>query len=192
MAHLFVRSASADEDAAVEWVSWDLAEDSLYLCPVPARPVRPDGEGGMPSVVRLVRSGADAGPAPWVLVAGPDAAVSVNGVAMAATGFRVLRDRDEIRMPGLGRAYFSTESLAVVVPFPGPASAGCPRCQQPIRPTADSRPADTGVKCPSCGVWYHQTNDYPCWTYSPACSLCGRETSLDSGFQWAPGGSHHG
>jgi hypothetical protein len=44
------------------------------------------------------------------------------------------------------------------------------------------------VKCPNCGVVYHQSEERPCWTYADSCSMCARKTDLDAGFQWTPDG----
>jgi hypothetical protein len=77
--------------------------------------------------------------------------------------------------------FYSTERLALVEEFPGAnAPAYCPRCKQAI---ASGHPA---VKCPGCGVYYHQSNELPCWTYTDVCALCPQSTALDAGYQWSP------
>lgn len=172
MAYLWLR----DRDG--EWAAlplapgvWELAGDR------PAR--RPRGEAG------AVRRGSallvHAGASPrWYLVAAPDCPVRVNGGPLP-TRIRALADRDELQV-GAGRMYFTTETLAAVVPFAGEASTCCARCRMAIlAPT----PA---VACPGCGVWHHQTDTLPCWTYAPACALCEQPTALESGFRWTPEG----
>ncbi len=74
------------------------------------------------------------------------------------------------------------ERLARVEPFPGIGkTAICPRCQLKLEKEMLS------VKCPNCSVWYHQTEDMPCWTYSEHCAICQQqETTLDAGYQWTP------
>lgn len=112
----------------------------------------------------------------WVLIA-PET-VYVNGSPLVG-GVRVLRDRDEIRV-GLRRVFFDEEEPARVVPFPGGAQpVHCPRCLRPVsagEPAVHSR----------CGVWHHQTDEFPCWTYSPSCSQCDQPSALDAGYAWSP------
>jgi hypothetical protein len=104
--------------------------------------------------------------------------VCVNGIALDA-GMRVLRDRDEL-VAGGERVFFSTETAAEVVPMPVmERAASCPRCRLPIDP---GTPA---VRCPRCRVWYHQSDEYPCFTYAP-CALCGEPSTLGAGLQWVP------
>ena len=118
----------------------------------------------------------------WVLVAGPEVRPIINGTP-APLGLVVLADRDEIRTPGGATLFFSCETRAVVEPFPESRSRGtCPRCRQAIAP------GDPAVRCPSCGLWHHATDDLPCWTYEPRCanSLCAQPTALDAEFRWTP------
>lgn len=112
----------------------------------------------------------------WLLLASES--VLVNGSPLFG-GVRVLRDRDEVRV-GSRRAYFSEEEPPQVVPFPGADEPIlCPRCKLAL--TA----GEPSVRCP-CGVWYHQSAEFPCFTYSERCSLCDRATTLDAGFRWTP------
>jgi len=137
------------------------------------------GLGGTAAAL-LLRSRTDQGEV-WLAMSATPAGVALNGAPLHA-GIHVLADRDEIRVAGLGRVFFSTEQLARVVPFPGAGTpAFCPRCKQEV--AADS-PA---VRCPACQRWYHQSDEYPCWTYTEQC-LCGHPTALDAGFQWTPNG----
>ena len=157
MAHVWVREGDPRE--AAEWSPLPLEGESLAV-----------------SAARLVRT-TDAGGG-WVVV-GP-CSVSVNGSRLD-TGIRVLRDRDELRAAG-GRMFFSSESLAVVVPFPDPGKTTfCPRCKLAIAPGSPA------VRCPQCGVWHHQSEELPCWVYSVSCSLCDHPTALDAGYRWVPG-----
>lgn len=131
--------------------------------------------------VQRVDSGAGSG---WVLLAGPDCDVSVNGLPLLA-GIRLLADRDEIRVAGASPVYFSAEALARIEPLPDTGrEVICPRCRQPIE---KGTPA---VRCPSssCGVWHHESERFPCWTYAATCSLCPQPTDLEAGFQWTPEG----
>lgn len=112
----------------------------------------------------------------WVLLA-PEMA-RVNGSPLVG-GVRVLRDRDEIRI-GPIRAFFSEEELPRVVPFPGADEPVlCPRCKTPLSV------GEPSVRC-SCGLWYHQSSDLPCWAYAETCSLCDQPTALDAGYRWSP------
>jgi hypothetical protein len=103
----------------------------------------------------------------------------VNSRTLPA-GLCVLANRDEIRI-GDEVQFFSTETQAEVVPFPGSVRAVyCARCRQQIEV---SLPA---VCCPNCGIWHHQSAELPCWTYAEKCAFCGQPTTLDSGFTWTP------
>ncbi len=128
---------------------------------------------------RLVQVDA-AGVGIWALVASPSFPVRLNGRVPAA-GLRVLVDQDEIRVGGSARYFFSTETLASVEPFPGAERAVfCGRCRQQIGTGASA------VRCPGCGVWYDESQETPCWSYSPNCAFCETRTALDSGFKWTP------
>jgi hypothetical protein len=113
----------------------------------------------------------------WIILG--SAAVRVNGEPLDV-GIRVLRDRDELRA-GDRRAFFSTESLAKIVPFPGgERPTFCPRSRLEITPGSPA------VACPQCKVWHHQSEELPCWTYSERCATCDQSTALDAGFRWTP------
>lgn len=115
----------------------------------------------------------------WALISSHRSDVRVNGAPVTA-GMRVLADRDEIRIDGEVQ-YFSTESLAEVVPLPATErTLFCGRCRLKIE---TGSPA---VCCPSCGISFHQSGHLPCWTYSERCAFCSQETSLDAGFAWTP------
>lgn len=145
-----------------------------------ARPFETEarGEPQLGGVARLVSTQAAGGKEAWLLLAAPGQAL-VNGQPVWL-GLRVLRDRDEIQFTGGGSLFFSTESLARVMDFPGaPKQVFCPRCRDRIEP-------GPAVKCPACGVWHHQLGDRPCWTYAETCALCPQPTALNAGFQWTP------
>ena len=129
--------------------------------------------------VELRRVGAAAGD-DWALLATPVARVAINGVPHRI-GLAVLDDLDEIRLDERGAAFFSTETLAVVEPYPTAGPRGfCPRCKQQIEP------ASPAVRCPSCGLWHHASAELPCWTYAPLCAACAQDTALDAAFRWTP------
>lgn len=116
----------------------------------------------------------------WHLVTEPGAPVAVNGLRVPA-GLRTLRDRDELLVAGLGRAWFSTERLAEVEPLPPSGhQVSCPRCRQRIHP---GTPA---IRCPGCDLWHHASEDLPCWGYAPTCAMCPQSTEPDAGFRWMP------
>ncbi|MGA7342134.1 MAG: hypothetical protein WBE72_03280 [Terracidiphilus sp.] len=143
------------------------------------RAAKADEPGATPGeVIRFVRAEA-LGTGVWALIARPDSDVRVNSRAVPA-GLCVLTDRDEIRVGGEVQ-YFSTETLAAVEAFPGSERAMfCGRCRQQIEAGSQA------VHCPNCGVWYNQSGDLPCWTYSDKCTFCGHPTALDAGFAWTP------
>jgi hypothetical protein len=116
----------------------------------------------------------------WVLLAGASGDVRVNGFS-AVAGVRVLRDRDEIRADSVHTLFFSTETLAHIEDFlAGERAIFCGRCRQAMQN------GELGVRCPRCGIWYHQTDKLPCWTYSPTCAFCPQSTTLDEGYAWTP------
>ena len=134
-------------------------------------------DGSRPLILRVADSPGDER---WVVVHTPGSALRINGTALA-TGIRVLSHRDELRQAGIaGRVFFSLEGLAHVAPFDGVEGSRCPRCQQPIELGSPA------VRCPQCGVWHHESEEYGCWTYSPTCSLCDQPTELEGGFRWTP------
>jgi hypothetical protein len=151
---------------------WGDAEVSLR----PRRAGHAD-DGSLPLILRVADSPSDER---WVLVHSPGSALRINGTALV-TGIRVLSHRDELRLAGIaGRVFFSLEGLAHVAPFDGVEGSRCPRCQQPIEPGSPA------VRCPQCGVWHHESEEFGCWTYSPICSLCDQPTALEGGFRWTP------
>jgi hypothetical protein len=173
MAHLWVKNATE------QWAVLPLEETAFTLT---ANPPHSIGslveENNVLANVLLLRT-AEA-ERTWVLVAGSGTGVSVNGMPLV-TGIRVVGDRDEIRVPGSGSFYFSTETLARVEEFvAAEQTLFCPRCKQAIEAGA------AAVKCPGCGVWHHQTEDLNCWTYSDICALCTNKTDLNGSFRWTP------
>ncbi|MFY9556904.1 MAG: RING finger protein [Blastocatellia bacterium] len=177
MAHLWVR------DEAEQWAVLPLEHEAFTLAASPPKPIPPlSRESDAPSRLRsvvLVRAPAANGNTEWVLIAGSNSLASVNGIPLV-TGIRVVEDRDQIRVPDGCTVYFSTETLARVEGFSGPASMFCPRCKQEIEGGSDA------VKCPSCGVWHHQSPELNCWTYSDVCALCAQSTDLEGKFRWTP------
>jgi hypothetical protein len=147
------------------------------------RAARTSGEGSRGGV-RLLRSSRADGDI-WALAASPECELSLNGLPVPA-GLRVLRDRDEVRLAGGGRIFFSTERPAAIESYPEPLDGtqegSCPRCKDKIDPGSPA------VRCPGCGVWHHQSEMLPCWTYAERCFLCDQSTELDSGFRFVPEG----
>lgn len=118
----------------------------------------------------------------WLLMCIDRNAIALNGEVVHGA-IRVLADRDEIRVAGCGRVFFSTERLARVEPFPGADKRlDCPRCKLEIEV------AQAAVRCPnpSCGRWFHQLAERPCWTYADC--VCSQPTALDNGYRWSPEG----
>ncbi len=135
-----------------------------------------DAETEIFSAARLLRCATPDGER-WVIIGPPS--VRVNGLALDG-GIAVLRDRDELCCNG-ERVFFSTETLAVVTPYPdGERTIACGRCGLPIEA------ASPAVACPWCGLWHHQRDDLPCWTHIEKCSRCDQATALDADFTWTP------
>ena len=135
----------------------------------------------LPADSQIVRAN-ESGPPAWALVTRRKNGTRVNGRPVLA-GLCVLSDRDEIRTVGGDQYFFSTERLATPVKFPAmERTIFCGRCREEIVV------GSLAVCCPgaSCGVWYHQLPDRPCFTYHDKCTICGQPTSLDAGFSWTP------
>ncbi|MGO8757452.1 MAG: hypothetical protein ACLQG3_04940 [Terracidiphilus sp.] len=169
MAHLWTRGTSGWDAQMLDDVGIDVAALATSSAPevLPAK-----------KVARLLRTDSG-GSKLWALIASGDCDVRVNSRSVSA-GLCVLSDRDEIRI-GAEVQYFSTEALAAVVAFPAfDRPVFCGRCRQQIEAGAPA------VCCPGCGIWYNQSADLPCWTYSEKCAFCGHPTALDAGFTWTP------
>jgi len=172
MAHLWIRGEGGWGAQKLDGAEFNLAAFASRQTPKDERNARPG------KVARLVRADA-AGSRAWALIASRDSDVHVNSRVVPA-GLCVLDDRDEIRIGGEVQ-YFSTETPVTVEEFTASdRPVFCGRCRQKIEPGSPA------VCCPSCGVWYNQSADLPCWTYSDKCTFCGHPTALDSGFAWIP------
>ena len=171
MAHLWVQDDCGWDAVALVGAQCDLASRATRRTPDAAQAAADLG-------ATLVR--ADVGGSKiWALITPPKADTLVNSRELHA-GLCVLSDRDQIRI-GDQTQYFSTETLATVQPFPGSDHpVFCGRCRQQIEV---GTPA---VSCPDCGIWYNQSAEFPCWTYSSKCTFCGHPTALDTGFSWTP------
>ena len=174
MAHLWISHEPG------KWETLALGPEGIDMVPFPPQPLAAGGTAvlGDASAV-LLRFGRRDGV--WALIGGgqgPD--IRVNGMALR-TGIRILADRDEIVVGDRVSIYFSTEELAAVESLPETGNEPfCPRCKQRI---SSHSPV---VRCPKCGVFYHQSQDLPCWTYADVCALCPHPTALDVGYQWTP------
>lgn len=170
MAHLWMLD---DEE---EWGFFPLAGEEVSLGKIPPSPPDATSKTKLSEKPLLLRARDDS----WVLLCGDDGRVQINGLPPAA-GVRALRHKDRIQVQGVGTVFLSTENLPQVEPFPGAKARGqCPRCCKPI---AEGSPA---VCCPGCGVWYHQSDDYPCFSLAPTCIFCPQETDLEAGFRFVP------
>jgi len=167
MAHLWVEGSSTG-NAEPEWLVQPL--DGEAAVPLPAAR----------AAALLLSSRMPEGES-WLIMTVVPSGVALNGAPLR-TGIRTLADRDEIRIAGLGRVFFSSERLAQVQPFPGAdRRVDCLRCAQEILP---GTPA---VCCPRCGRWMHMSDELPCWGYSETC-VCPQLTAFDAGYQWTPNG----
>jgi len=176
MAHLWVRDGEG---------LWCIAplEHRLYSVGIGADGVAELAVGEKPDSAVVARHRTGDGRTSWILLAAEDQRVSVNGVSIVA-GIRVLQDRDHIQLFGHDTSisfFHSSELIPRVDTFPGSdQQVFCPRCKRVINP---GTPA---VTCPGCGVWYHQSDEYPCWTYSDICATCPQKTDLEAAFEFSP------
>ncbi len=146
------------------------------------KPAVSSGSRGIDAAVfaSINGGGENDGRADWVLLARAGVRVDVNGLPLG-TGLRLLRHQDEVRVDDAGTFFFSAETLPEIVPYPDDGqSRHCPRCKDVLKP---GTPA---VRCPCCALWYHQTDDMPCWTYGSRCGACDHPTAMDVGFRWSP------
>lgn len=179
MAHLWVQMP----DAEAGWGIAQVRNSVSVITPDPQEPVcEPRTREGTPGPLLMRRSVVQDEDL-WVLLAAPRHNIRVNGMRQS-TGAQVLADRDEIAFAGGPRFFFSTERLTEVVEFPGSdMDVRCARCR-----TAISK-GDLAAECPNCGVWHHQTEEFPCWTYDTVCAGCRKQpTALDGGYRFTPEG----
>lgn len=182
MPHLWTR----DPDGEITVVTFDGAIHSIgdhgtpnVVAAGPQNEIPPEETGPV-----LMRS-ASPGSADYVLLAPVTARVRINGDPLRL-GVRVLDDKDAIQFGADEVHLYSTERIARVEPFAGDSTRGvCPRCRQRIEP---GTPA---VRCPSCGIWHHQTADSPCWTgYEhepfPTCAMDDQPATLGGELRWVP------
>ena len=177
MSHLWLRSAEGKRIAhSINAGNYDLR---ALLLPGASGSSASPVEPGLAACVISVGSTNAGGR--WAVVAGHTTDLRVNGIPLMAMGMRVLADRDELAIPGVGSAYFSAEQLATVAPFPGADRVVlCGRCRQEI---ARGTPS---VECPQCGTAYHETAELNCFTYGAHCAFCPAPTALDAGYSWVP------
>jgi hypothetical protein len=117
MAYLWV-----ERGKGARWLTVELTGDAWVLstdAPTPLTAYRGNGSISRPTL--LVRRGS-AADAQWILLAGHEANVRVNGSPMAEAS-RVLRDHDEILLGDAEtgswrRCFFSTSGAVTVEPFP--------------------------------------------------------------------------
>lgn len=178
MAHLWVRQP----DQANHWNIVRLAFAGRgYALVDDAMPVR--HRNGKTDLPLIVPDCGDRQRELWVLIAGHETGLRINGQLLSGTGIHVLADRDEIVLGNSTRLFFGAEELAAVTPFSAAGAAEpsmCPRCKKAIAEGA------AAVRCPQCRVWYHQESDRNCWTYDEVCVMCRHTTALDAGFSWTP------
>src|SRR5262249_3662164 len=113
----------------------------------------------------------------WVLVASPQAGVRLNGQPVPL-GIRVLVDRDAIAGGADESVFFSTQESSCVAPFSKDRAAPCARCK------AEIKPGEASVKCPHCGAFHHQSEEWGCWDYDDKCAACSQPTRDIE--QWTP------
>jgi hypothetical protein len=156
------------------------ALDPRSDCPVPVPVERVCRE---PQGTVLLRSSDSGGGELWIAVCGEGSELRINGLP-PATGVRVLRHRDELRLGKAEPLYLSTERTATIEPYAADDEPTCPRCRSPILRGQPS------VRCPNCDIWYHEDHrgERPCWQYGPECLMCRAPTELDAGFRWTPEG----
>ena len=164
------------------WDAHPLYDDLVELAgsgPIPLAAPELLGSVSGPVVTRACGS---RGREQWMLILRPGDRTRVNGTPVPV-GACSLAHRDAIAVACGYTVFVTYERIARVTPFPGENDRTCCiRCNLPIDP---GTPA---VQCPGaeCGLWAHQSQDQPCWTYTETCASCGHPTAFDAGFQWSP------
>jgi hypothetical protein len=173
MAHLWVQDANGWGAQRLDAAQYELAG---VLSPLAVEAPMDLANG---KTARLIRTDAG-GMLAWALIVSRNSGVRVNSRGVVA-GLCVLSDRDEIHTDDGTQYFFSTETLATVIPFQGvERPVYCGRCREPIEAGAPA------VRCPGCGIWFNESAELPCWTYTDKCPFCGHPTALDTGFSWTP------
>jgi hypothetical protein len=176
MAHLWIMDAEK---------LWSIAplEHDLYSIGIGCDGCAELAIGKKDDLALIARHRTGPGKTSWILMVAPEQRICANGVPLLA-GIRVLQDRDHIQLFDRGVAvgfYYSSELIPRVDAFPGmDQTVFCPRCKRVIEPGAPA------VKCPGCSVWHHQSEEYPCWTYTEVCAMCPQPTDLEAGFEFNP------
>ncbi len=203
MAHVWIR-----EQVGGEWAVGSLGDAAVSLCSSGRTDTgRPAGGAAGELTLALAENQGEGEPVAtlipvadgWAVIArAAGDGLRLNGWPLAV-GLRVLRDKDELVVAGHSPVFYSDEALPLVEPYPGDDDPRCPRCRLAIHKgdsakgdgakgdgaKGDSAKGDGAVRC-GCGIWYHQTDEYPCFDYGESCLTCGRSTSLGSGFSWSP------
>ncbi len=154
---------------------WLLVSAGLPVI-APAAGCGPPADGALLLCTERAREDARAS---WAVLCGKDAELYVNG-ELVRIGFRVLRHKDELRLGRGAAVYFSTEETARVASYARDDAPRCPRCAQAIEK------GDRSVRCPGCGVVFHELEERRCWTYAETCALCDQPTALDAALRWSP------
>jgi len=175
MAYLWI-----EKGKTTQWLTVELTGDVWVLStgePMALDKWHCGGSVSRPTL--LVRRG-DPTDAQWVLLAGHEANVRVNGLPMGLAS-RVLQDHDEILLgdaetDSWRRCFFSRAGAVSVEPFPvNDNPMCCPHCKHPI---LGGQPA---VRCPACGQWHHEMSDGQCcWSLPGCCGGCHCRAPLDN------------
>jgi len=103
-----------------------------------------------------------------------DTLFKLNGISPFSLS--VIRDRDEISYNGQ-RLYFTEEQVAKIELKQDDSVIFCPRCKDIIKPKTEV------VRCPGCGLLYHESQKSNCWSYDTQC-ICGHATKFE--LSWKP------
>ncbi len=169
------------EDLALNrWFTVPLTGDAWILstsAPKVLQDGHPTGSGPRPTMMVRRQRAADS---QWILLAGREAHLRVNGAPMAFVT-HILQDYDEILIGDSNegswqRCFFSAARAVSVTPFPADADpVACSHCEQPILA------GQSTVQCPACGLWHHQLgNGQSCWTLAQGCAACGCRAPVET------------
>lgn len=174
MAHLWLQNENC------QWIAQPLSGSELKLQSFLVGPKK-ESQAAITGIadVLVLRTESDSQDE-WSILSGQECRITINGIPLFL-GIRILNDRDDIRWDRNSFAFYSSEEPAAVVSLKeGDQKLFCPRCKQEIAP---GTPA---VRCPGCGIWHHQSEHLPCYTYAENCATCTRKTALDNGYNWTP------
>lgn len=144
-------------------------------------PFRLGAESSELQGLEIVSFALEHGAIAFALLASPerDSLLFLNGEPLVG-GLHVLAHRDELLASDGARLMFSRHSRPEVSEYRRPEgrAARCPVCRDDLQGLV--------VRCPQCGLQYHEQDDRRCWSETPHCRGCDHPTDLTGANLWRP------